>query len=258
MRTSEMIPAAEAEEAELDAYWEMVNWGVNFMQANEGIEPDTSMISYFSELCLGPDLEAINDRFGLEEYKQIVSEEWQVQEQERQQTRREKFASLRSEMSAGEVPAELFFPPCNRTEHGAHNGMASSELLQSPDEVTDTGLLAESVVLVIPDPAETLRLRAEFLVLGSLLETISPGVAIQACRRLAAYGEYKNFHPTVNRYFSKSKTKIALTDGDIEHEALILEVFDDIWPMNDHIKTLRLDEGYHEYIARKKVAFVEA
>jgi hypothetical protein len=43
------------------------------------------------------------------------------------------------------------------------------------------------------------------------------------------------------------KVNNAISTGDIESAALCLEVFDDIWPIDGYMETLKLDEGYDEF-----------
>jgi hypothetical protein len=56
----------------------------------------------------------------------------------------------------------------------------------------------------------------------------------------------RGFHET-NFVGSIRKLNNAFTAGDIESAALYLDVFDDIWPMNEYMQTYKLDEGYAEF-----------
>jgi hypothetical protein len=56
----------------------------------------------------------------------------------------------------------------------------------------------------------------------------------------------RGFHET-NFIGSIRKLNNAITAGDIESAALYLDVFDDIWPIDGYVETLKLDEGYDEF-----------
>jgi hypothetical protein len=87
---------------------------------------------------------------------------------------------------------------------------------------------------------------------------------------LNRYGKYKIISELVPNMSEEAKLSIASDDskngsfeaairkhnsistGDIEYAGLTLGVFDYVWPMDSHLKTLKLGSDYEEYYAKRK------
>ena len=86
-------------------------WGVKFMQANNGIVPTAIMTDYFSFRRLGPSSTSIRNNFirtGL--FQREVGRNYTEHERKAQQSRQEKRDLIEAELSQGIIPVELFLP----------------------------------------------------------------------------------------------------------------------------------------------------
>lgn len=191
-----------------------INWGVNVMQANDGLLPTTTMANYFSRKGHGPSGKAIIDNFNLiSEYQKLVARQYYDKEQQDSEERTQKLFEVSKDISNGVIPSELF------TSGG-----------QRADFRAVVALLGEN---------ETILRYAKYKV----VESVDPEIPIESKLIISKDGiPYRGFVAAIKKH-----SKNAISEGGVEYAALVLEVFDDIWPMDSHLETLKLDDEFHKY-----------
>lgn len=194
-----------------------IDWGVKFMQANGGIVPSKAMANYLSKKQLGPSEMGIRGHFpSVHDFQMGVLERWRQVEGGRLADRQEKLAAINEGLAAAELPPELFDA--------------------DSDKVADNTLLES-------DPDEAVRRYAEYSVLGLILPGMDNSARVDLCLRTEKFAGKVGFTTAAKSAVLDG----GITAGEVERGALMAGVFDDIWPMDSHMQTLKLDEGYEEY-----------
>lgn len=198
--------------------WEredFIEWGVKFMEANDGKLPTALAADFLSTQKRGPGGKSLYNNFGsLPSYQIKVIEAYYSAKAQKEQERADKIAALKADLLADLVPIELFCP----------HTLVLPNLDTASFTQTDLAKYAKYKLLnyAFTTMAEQTKLK------------ISGAPSTRQFIR-----EARHNHPHV-------------TVGDIEHAALILGFFDDLWPMDGHMQDLKLGNEYTAYVARRK------
>lgn len=205
----------------LDDY---IDWGVQFAEANDGILPSARMADYFATRRLGPSGRSIANKFGkVSIYQALVRQRYGEVLQERRRAQAAKLVSLTEDLEKGSVPMELYLPDGTEEKDADRREQLALANFQKLE------------------PDEKIARYAKYKVLE---ETI-PSMGTDTRTDLASKRQDRSFLAAARKHHE-------VPAGDIEYGALVLGFFDDIWPMNAHLKTLKLNKGYSRYYQRRE------
>ncbi|HVX48093.1 MAG TPA: hypothetical protein VHA05_01920 [Candidatus Saccharimonadales bacterium] len=197
-----------------------IDWGVRFMQANNGVVPTSRMANYLSAKKLGPAARTISDNFTkLSIFQNEVCDEWRRVEEEKRKDMEDKLDAIRAGLASGSLPMDLF-------------------LDQTQADRTYGPLSIEECLEQLPAD-ETIGRYGRYIVISALI----PGMSEETKIEIASGQHERGFVNAIRKNHSD------ISSDQIEYEALMLDVFDYIWPMDKHMQELKLDDGYVEYYA---------
>jgi hypothetical protein len=206
----------------LAGYWvtdswseeDYVEWGLKFMDANSGILPVQSAANYLSKKQQGPSGRTIHTNFGsLTAFQEILRNRYAEHHAMRLQERAKMFKEIEADHDKRRVPLELF------------QFEGSEEL--SFDELRKKH-------------GDNLLVRyGKYRVLEYLL----PNMGEERKTEIALGGNGKDFIVLVRQ-------SNPIPAGEIEHAALVLGYFDEIWPSPD-VEKLKLDEQYEDFVKER-------
>lgn len=174
-----------------------VNWGVKFMEANNGWAPTYRLIDYISKRKRGPSPTTVSKHFGgVRCFQAQVIPAYDRRQKERALEREEKIYKLERDREFGRLPATLF--AVKETDNQRLVRVAKYRVAQE----------------LLPDFDENSKLAV-------------------ASRRLVTEGNQGFINTLIN-------WGDGITAGKIETTASYLGVFDDIWPMDEHMRTLHI------------------
>lgn len=194
-----------------------VSWGVKFMEANEGLVPTSRMTDFLSTKRLGPSGASIRNKFDkMGSYQREVIQAFEESVRKKDEEQAAMIVRIRADLLSGAIPSELF---------AAGQDLAANDQLEIGKR--DTTAYAKYKVL----------------------ESVAPNIAVESRVALSlGVDQDRSFVGAVR------KRNPHITAGDIEHAALVLGLFDYVWPLNDHLGTLKIGAEYVDYYkAREKV-----
>ena len=197
---------------------DFIDWGIKFMEANDGQVPGTDEFSYLSQKKQGPSARVIYTRFvKMTDYQAELIAAYGEVLREARALEQMKLACIVEDIQAGRIEPEVFDGPADSIE-------ALVERLSSREAI-----------------ARYARYR--------VLRAVKPDMLPDAKIRISVNEDGQNITSAINSRYD-------VLPGEIESAALCEGVFDDLWPMDDHLVTLRLagDEGYAEYKRQKSQA----
>jgi hypothetical protein len=220
-----------------------VDWGVKFMEANNGMVPSSRMADYLSTKKKGPSGSSIRNHFDyIRVYQDEVINTYQESQLEKKQVETRKLDMLVFDLRNGKVPMEIFK---QNGEDASSNITYANELntenLASFNQ-TIMGQKAENIVLDVCNQIgrqEAIRRYAMLKVLLDAVPYASRSTHINLVRRSS--------QKTGGTFIAHIKHRYDICPGTIENAALTLGFFDDIWPMKKYLESLKLDDGYLDY-----------
>lgn len=217
-----------------------IDWGVQFMLANDGKTLTQSAIAYLSSQEKGPSDHGIYGRFdSLSGYQAEVAAHFSERRDEEAAALQEQFRRLGDDLERGALPFMLFSP-------FAHDSPDADFTETVVNTLYDCEQPIGRIVAALGEQ-ETIVRYAKFQVLQSVAPDMTTETKIKVARGI---GQDRSFAAAIRR----KRMYDHLTPADIESEALFLGVFDYIWPMDDHMDSLKLDEGYQDFLKKLSTA----
>jgi hypothetical protein len=203
----------------LAGYWvtdrwskeDYLEWGLKFMDANNGILPVQSAANYLSKEQKGPSARTIHTNFGsLTAFQEMLRDRYAEHHANRLQERAKMFKEIEADREKARVPRELF-------QFDGYEDASYEELRKKQ--------------------GNSLLMRyGKYRVLENLL----PGMTEERRVEIARGDDGKGFIVLVRQ-------SNPIPAGEIEHTALVLGYFDEIWPSPD-LDKLKLDEQYEDFV----------
>lgn len=196
-----------------------IEWGVKFMEANDGELPTSRMANFLSRKHLGPAGRTIIDNFNkISVFQRRVAEEYYNRKDEQAAQRQLRIDRILDDFAAKKLPYELF------ADLSLENDAETKETL--------------AMVLNGKNANEAILRWAKYSVLNELTPNISSNRRASLSR---GEGYDRGFVAAIRKHHD-------IPAGEIECAALTLDVFDAIWPMDDFKAKLKLGDEYEEYI----------
>lgn len=179
-----------------------IDWGIKFMLSNEGRLPSARQMTKLCKLYRGPGRSAVERHFGsIKVYQGLLEPAFFSRQQQIEVERLEKLERIKSAIANQEVPKELF---------GDVKG----------SDVSEQETIVRYARYVVADH-----------LLGDNFSVSKLSIATMNNLTVRKIGFVRAI----------AKTNDAITAGDIESAALYLGVFNDIWPIDDYLKDLRIE-----------------
>lgn len=173
------------------------DWGVKYMDANDGLQPSARYLNYLSKKGLGPSSSAVVSNFGkIRSYQEPVTAQYIKMLENKENEKKALFAAILDGQKSKKIPDNLF-------------GDCLDE---------DTKIIRY----------------ARYAVLDDLLKDV-----VRVEKKVTISKDTNR----VNIGSEIKKSRPSITDGDIEHSALVLGVFDILWPLDSHLQTLKIPEN---------------
>lgn len=220
-----------------------LDWGVKFMQANDGTIPTTIMVEYLSTQTKGPSREKIILNFNsIINYQNNVIDAYNEVKLDNEHDQNVKMSQLKEDLIKGNLPLKIFDLDSNKlTNHYLENRTNKQYVLSEND-----ALILLNDIKSKFEVKELFKRYAMFKVLKEVIPYTSEEAQVSIV--LSTINDpNKNFIREINRHYDENS-------GKIENAALVLGFFDDIWPMNQHLKTLKLDDSFEEYKKKRHYA----
>jgi hypothetical protein len=209
-----------------------IDWGVKFMQANDGMIPTSRMMDYLSTKKIGPSGSSARSKFiKMRTFQAEVGDAYEQVVATEQGARREKLMMIDEDLQKGNTPIEVFI-----------SGLSEAEQIRARQGGNHTRTVAYLKNLM--GEQTMIRRYAKYRVVTAISGQMGQEARISLVNESETM---RGFVPAIRKHSD-------VTPGEIEHTALILGFFDDIWPMDQHLKTLKLDSGYAEYYQRLETA----
>jgi hypothetical protein len=223
-----------------------IDWGVKFMEANKGIVPSSRMADYLSTKKKGPSGSSIRNYFDyIRVYQDEVKSTYQEAQLENEEVKAQKLALLVSDLRHGDVPTDIFKQETEvmSTEDPYAEQLKTENLAISKTTIARAD--AEDIVSNICSQIGTQEVIRRYAMLKVLYETL-PYVSLSTKVNLVI----RSSQDTGGKFIAQIRHRYDVNPGIIENAALTLDFFDDIWPMRQHLDSLKLDDGYLDYYKR--------
>jgi hypothetical protein len=216
---------------------DFIDWGVKFMEANDGKMPTVTMLDYFSTLQRGPTAVTIYSNFdNIPSYREEIERKYNESQQDKKEAEETLIGKINDDLLSGRVPEELFSSADNEISE-----INCSVRFDTTCSSADTALFSKESPL--PKILNKLGIEELFARYGkySILCEVAPGMTKDTKISIACgVGSDRSFESLIRRHH-----RIPL--GDIEYAGLTLGVFDYVWPLDQHLTTLKLDDGFDKY-----------